>query len=65
VHVESDHPDAIIADLQVLHKEVPGVAGSTKWMAAIIKAATLAGPMFQRVVAATAADNLLYVICVS
>jgi hypothetical protein len=64
VHVNHDHPDAIIADLKGLHEEVPGVAGSAKWMAAIIAAAKLAGPMFERVVTATATDNLMHVIFV-
>jgi hypothetical protein len=56
VHVDHDHPDTAAGDLKVF----TGEAGRAKWVAAIIAAAKLAGPMFESVVAATAKDNLLY-----
>jgi hypothetical protein len=56
IHVDHHHPDAFLDDLNVVVGEVAGA----KWMAAIITAAKLAGPMFERVVAESANDNLRY-----
>jgi hypothetical protein len=56
VHVDHNHPDTIMGGVD----DIIGPANGAKWRAAIIKAARLAGPMFERVVAETAADNLRY-----
>jgi hypothetical protein len=56
VHVDHKLAGTIIHDLQA----VTGKEASATWIAAIIVAAKLAGPMFERVVAESAKDNLLY-----
>jgi hypothetical protein len=56
IHVDHHHPDSFSDDLSV----IVGEADRDKWMAAIITAAKLAGPMFERVVAESANDNLRY-----
>jgi hypothetical protein len=56
IHVDHHHPGRISDNL----KAVLGDDDSAKWITAIIKAATLAGPMFERVVAESAKDNLRY-----
>jgi hypothetical protein len=56
VHVGHKHPDTIMEDLY----EVTGESSGTKWMAAIIVAAKQAGPMFEKVVKASAKDSLRY-----
>jgi hypothetical protein len=56
VHVDHAHPDTQYGDL----KDFTGDADNTKWFAAVVAAAQLAGPMFERVVRETAEDNLQY-----
>jgi hypothetical protein len=56
IHVDLSHADSIYSDLQ----GVVGDAANAKWIAAIAAAGKLAGPMFERVVAESATDNLRY-----
>jgi hypothetical protein len=56
IHVDLKHADSVYGDLQ----NVVGDAANAKWIAAIAAAGKLAGPMFERVVAESATDNLRY-----
>jgi hypothetical protein len=56
VHVEFEGPNTIIEDLNL----VVGQIENAKWIAAIIAAAKLVGPMFERIVAESANNNLMY-----
>jgi hypothetical protein len=56
VHVSHTHPDSGGGDLE----DFAGEDATAKWLAAIVAAAKLAGPMFERVVRETAKDNLQY-----
>jgi hypothetical protein len=56
VHVSHTHPDSVGGTLE----DFAGEDATAKWLAAIVAAAKLAGPMFERVVGETARDNLQY-----
>lgn len=55
-HADFNHDGVVIDDVKV----VTGEPSGAKWIAAIIAAAKVAGPMFASVVAESAEDNLKY-----